>query len=148
MPSTQGFTQHKDLLEIQWKNSGETGGGDYEKWNALPKMEKKANSNGGIMKNEMPSLLLDEKICFIRLHAYMVNRLVTEHLVSQLLLSHSICLLSTSTLKVKYSPLERAPMVVQIVQNWSKMRKIHSFKVGGNWFKKMDWTHGSPWWLV
>jgi hypothetical protein len=39
-------------------------------------------------------------------------------------------------------------MVVQIVQNWSKMRKIHSFKVGGNWFKKMDWTHGSPWWLV
>jgi hypothetical protein len=31
MPSTQGFTQHKDLLEIQWKNSGETGGGDYEK---------------------------------------------------------------------------------------------------------------------
>jgi hypothetical protein len=36
MPSTKGFTQHKDLSEIQWKNSGETGG-------------------GGIMKNEMPS---------------------------------------------------------------------------------------------
>jgi hypothetical protein len=45
MPLThQGFTRHNDLQEIEWRNKGETG--------------------GGIMKNEMPSLLLDEKICF------------------------------------------------------------------------------------
>jgi hypothetical protein len=29
--------------------------------------KKRRNRRGGIMKNEMPSLLLDEKICFIRL---------------------------------------------------------------------------------
>ncbi len=40
-------TQLKALPEIQWRNRGKTG--------------------GGIMKNKMPSLLLDEKICFIRL---------------------------------------------------------------------------------
>jgi hypothetical protein len=27
MPWTEGFTCHKDLLEIQWRNRGETGGG-------------------------------------------------------------------------------------------------------------------------
>jgi hypothetical protein len=48
MRSTECFTQRKDLPDIQWRKRGETGG-------------------GGIMKNEMPSLLLDEKICFIRL---------------------------------------------------------------------------------
>jgi hypothetical protein len=67
---------------------------------------------GFTLKNEMPSLLVDEKICFIRLPAYMVNRSLTEHLVSPSPLSHSICLLSTSTLKLKYSPLESAAMVV------------------------------------
>jgi hypothetical protein len=40
MPLTQGFTCHNDLQEIEWRNQG-------------------------IMKKEMPSLLLDEKICFI-----------------------------------------------------------------------------------
>jgi len=60
-----------------------------------------------------------------------VNRLVTEHLVSQSPLSYSICLLSTYTLKIKYSPLENALIVIEIAQYWSKMRKIHSFKVGG-----------------
>jgi hypothetical protein len=46
-----------------------TGGGDYEKRNALPKREKTRQIGGGgrIMKNEMLSLLLDEKICFRRL---------------------------------------------------------------------------------
>jgi hypothetical protein len=29
--------------------------------------ENKANREGGIMKNKMASVLLDEKICFIRL---------------------------------------------------------------------------------
>jgi hypothetical protein len=49
-----------------------------------------------------------------------VNRLITEHLLSVYIY----------TLIIKYSPLENAPMVVKIAQNWSKMRKIHSFKVG------------------
>ncbi len=31
----EGFTQPKDLPEIQWRNPGETGGGHYEKQNAL-----------------------------------------------------------------------------------------------------------------
>jgi len=38
-PSTNCFTQHIDLQEIQWINWGETGGGHYE--------------------SEMPSLLMD-----------------------------------------------------------------------------------------
>jgi hypothetical protein len=46
----------------------ETGGGHYEKRNAAPKNgENHANRERGIMKNEMSSVLLDEKICFIRL---------------------------------------------------------------------------------
>jgi hypothetical protein len=49
-----------------------------------------------------------------------VNRPITEHLLSVYIY----------TLIIKYSPLENAPMVVKIAQNWSKMRKIHSFKVG------------------
>jgi hypothetical protein len=30
MPSIEGFTQHKDLLKIQWKNQGKTRWGHYE----------------------------------------------------------------------------------------------------------------------
>jgi hypothetical protein len=45
----------------------ETGGGTYENRNAFQKMEKiKQTGRGGITKNEMPSLLLDENISFIR----------------------------------------------------------------------------------
>jgi hypothetical protein len=40
---TKGFTPCKDLPKIQWRNLG------------------------GIMKNVMPSLLLDGKTCFIKL---------------------------------------------------------------------------------
>jgi hypothetical protein len=47
MHSTECFTPRKDLPEIQWRKRGKTGEGHYEKRNAL--------------------LLLDEKICFIRL---------------------------------------------------------------------------------
>jgi hypothetical protein len=49
-----------------------------------------------------------------------VNRPVTEHLLSVYIYN----------LMIKYSPLGNTPMVVKIAQNWSKMRKIHSFKVG------------------
>ncbi len=35
-PSTNCFTQHIDLQEIQWINWGETVGEHYEKRNALP----------------------------------------------------------------------------------------------------------------
>ncbi len=56
MPLTKGFTRCNDPQEIQWRNQGETGGGHYEKQN-----QSKANREGGIMENEMPSLLLDEK---------------------------------------------------------------------------------------
>jgi len=49
MRSTECFTRRKDLPEIQWKK------------------DAKQEGEGGIMKNEMPSLLLDETICFIRL---------------------------------------------------------------------------------
>jgi hypothetical protein len=60
MPSTGGFTRRNDLPEA--------GGGHYEKRNAHPKNgENHANRERGIMKNEMSSVLLDEKICFIRL---------------------------------------------------------------------------------
>jgi hypothetical protein len=66
MPCTEGFTRSKDLPEIQWRNWGETGGrkGILKKRNALPKLEKtrQTGRTGGIMKNEMPSLLLTEKI--------------------------------------------------------------------------------------
>jgi hypothetical protein len=44
MTSTEGFTQCKDLPE-----------------------STEAKQEGGIMKNEMPSVLLDEKICLIKL---------------------------------------------------------------------------------
>jgi hypothetical protein len=68
MPLTKGFTRHNDLPEIQWRNPGETGGGHYEKRNAPPKNRgNHANRERGIMKNEVSSVLLDEKICFIRL---------------------------------------------------------------------------------
>jgi len=40
IPLTKGFTRCNDLPEIQWRNQGETGGGHYEKPNALPKLEK------------------------------------------------------------------------------------------------------------
>jgi len=40
MRSTEGFTQLKDLPEIQWRNQSETGGGHYKKQNALPEIEK------------------------------------------------------------------------------------------------------------
>ncbi len=35
-PWTKRFTQHRDLQEIPGINWGETGGGHYEKRNALP----------------------------------------------------------------------------------------------------------------
>jgi hypothetical protein len=40
VPSTEDFTRHKDLSKFHWRNGGKTGGGDYGKRNALPKMEK------------------------------------------------------------------------------------------------------------
>jgi hypothetical protein len=51
------------LPEIQWRNQGETGGVIMKKGKALPPKtgKTKANREGGIMENEMPSLLLDEK---------------------------------------------------------------------------------------
>jgi hypothetical protein len=49
-----------------------------------------------------------------------VNRPVNEQLLSVYIYN----------LKIKYSPLESTPMVVKMAQNWSKMRKIYSFKVG------------------
>jgi hypothetical protein len=56
------------------KFSGETeakqeeGGGHYEKRKCHPKNEvNKANREVGFMKNEIPSLLMDEKVCFMRL---------------------------------------------------------------------------------
>ncbi len=55
-----GFPRRNDLPE--------TGEGDYEKRNAPPKNgESHANRERGILKNEMSSMLLDEKICFERL---------------------------------------------------------------------------------
>jgi hypothetical protein len=48
MLSTTGFTRCNYLPGILWRNPEETG-------------------RGAIMKKEMASLLLDEKICFIRL---------------------------------------------------------------------------------
>jgi hypothetical protein len=62
MSLVKGFTRCNDLPEIQWRNEGKTGGGHREKRNALPKLEKpRQTGRGGIMENEMPSLLLDEK---------------------------------------------------------------------------------------
>jgi hypothetical protein len=49
-----------------------------------------------------------------------VNRPVNEQLLSVYIY----------TLKIKYSPLKSAPVVVKMAQNQSKMRKIYSFKVG------------------
>jgi len=44
------------------------GGGALRKTKWPPQSgESEANREGRIMKNKMPSLLLDEKICFIRL---------------------------------------------------------------------------------
>jgi hypothetical protein len=59
---------------------------------------------------------------FLKFHQFKtmnirLNRLVIEHLVFQSLLSYSIYLLSTYTLKIKYKPLENTPMVILIVQN-------------------------------
>jgi hypothetical protein len=60
MPLTEGFARRNDLPE--------TGGEHYEKRNAPPKNgENHANRERGIMKNEISSVLLDEKIYFIRL---------------------------------------------------------------------------------
>jgi hypothetical protein len=75
-------------------------------------MEKKANSNGGIMKNEMPFLLLDEKIWFIRLPAYMVNRSVTETLsVSVTSISLNLSPFDLHS-EAKIYPLKSTAMVV------------------------------------
>jgi hypothetical protein len=61
----------EDLPEIQWaKPRQKREGGEEGLWKTkwTPKNEEnQANREGGIMKNEMPSQLLDEKICFIRL---------------------------------------------------------------------------------
>jgi hypothetical protein len=54
---------------------------------------------------------------------------MTEHIVSQSPLSHSICLLSSCGLKIKCSQVESTPMGVSIAQHRSNLRKIHSFKV-------------------
>jgi hypothetical protein len=68
MPLALPDEKTKDLLKIEWRNQGKTGGGGIMK-NKMPsqKCKNKANREGGIMKKEMPSLLLDEKICIIRL---------------------------------------------------------------------------------
>jgi hypothetical protein len=62
MPLIEGFTSRNDLPEIQWRNQGETGGVVIKKGKSLPPKtgKTKANREGGIMENEMPSLLLDE----------------------------------------------------------------------------------------
>ncbi len=49
---------------------------------------------------------------YIQVKICRVNRPVTEHLVSQSSLSHSICLLSTYTLKIKFSALESAAVML------------------------------------
>jgi hypothetical protein len=47
MPLTGGFTPHRDLPEIHWRNQGKTGGGHYEKQIVLPKMEKSWQTGRG-----------------------------------------------------------------------------------------------------
>jgi hypothetical protein len=47
---------------------------------------------------------------------------------SQQLPNHAMIFIF-DTLMIKYRPLENAPMVVKIAQNWSKLRKTHSFEV-------------------
>ncbi len=58
------------------------------------------------------NLVCSRRCSYVQIKICRVNRPVTEHLVSQSSLSPSICLLSTYSLKIKYSPLESAPMVV------------------------------------
>ncbi len=60
-----------------------------------------------------------------------VNRLVTEHIVSQSPLSHSMCLLSSCGLKINCSQGESAPMGIETAQKRSKLRKYTPSKFGG-----------------
>jgi len=98
------------------------------------------------MKLNLPPTLGDKKNLGLVQCQCRVDRPVTEHIVFQSPQSHSKCLLSGCGLKIKCSPLESALIVIWIDQNWSKMRKIHFFKVlrGKSWFLKMDHTCGSP----
>jgi hypothetical protein len=76
----EGFNPRNDLPEIQWRNQGETGGVSMKEGKALPSKtgETKANrEGGGIMENEMPSLLLDEKYAlygYIQIHCKNIGR--------------------------------------------------------------------------
>ncbi len=55
MPLVKDFTGRNDLPEIQWRNQGETGGGHYEKRNALPKLEKpRQTGRGALWKTKCP----------------------------------------------------------------------------------------------
>jgi hypothetical protein len=53
------------------------------------------------------NLVCNSRCSYVQVKMCRVNRLVTEHLVSQSPLPHSVCLLSTYTLKIKYSSLEQ-----------------------------------------
>ncbi len=101
-------------------------------------MEKlRQNTRGALWKmkclpkNEMPSSLLDEKLCFIRLPPDRVEQTMSDHLRYGL---HTIFVRGPHCLwcpKNRWSPHLGTSIALKIDKNELEVRKLQPFKVGG-----------------